>query len=284
MDKRVLGRTGHRSTLITLGGALFMHPVSRDDEDEFINFVLDHGINQVDVAPTYGDAEVRLGRWMDEYRTNVFLGCKTNKRTGEEAMAELHQSLKNLQTDYFDLYQLHGLDDPAELTIALSEDGAIPAILDAKESGLVKHIGISSHNPVTLLEALNRFDFDTLLLPINYVLRAHPEPKNDYEPVLALAQERNLGVMAMKSVAKGPWPSDEHPYDTWYQPFDTPNAVGEALQFTLSQYVATATSSSDMTVAKMMIEAAEHHTPMSRDAQHELLRQASTWTPLFPRV
>lgn len=261
-----------------------MYPISREEGDTFVKLALDHGVNHVDVAPTYGDAEIRLGKWVREYRGNLFLACKTRKRTKREAAKELSRSLKRLQTDYLDLYQLHGLDDPEELRIALGGDGAIGAILEAKEQGLVKHIGITSHNPENILRALKGFDFDTVLLPVNYVLRAHPEPKNDYEPVLSLARKRNLGVIAMKSVAKGPWPTDERAYNTWYQPFNTQNEADEALWFTLSQYVTTAASSSDIRIAKMMIDAAERYTPMEEIKQRELLMKASTYRPLFPRA
>lgn len=285
MEKRILGRTGHKSTLITLGGAS-LSPSDRSESNAFIKLALDHGVNHIDVAPSYGSgmAESILGKWVKEYRKNLFLACKTQKRTKKEAADELSRSLKNLQTDYFDLYQLHGLDDPEELKIALSGDGAVSAILDAKKKGLVKYIGITSHNPLNILEALKSFDFDTVLLPVNYVLHAHPEPKNDYEPVLTLARERNLGVIAMKSVAKGPWPSDERPYNTWYQPFSTQSEVDEALRFTLSQYVTTAASSSDIRIAKMMIDAAERYTLMNKKEQQEMLLKASTYKPLFPRA
>lgn len=270
MEKRILGRTGHKSTLITLGGAS-ARPTTRKESDAFIKLALDHGVNHIDVAPIYGGgkAERILGKWVKEYRKNLFLACKTQKRTKKEAADELNRSLKNLQTDYFNLYQLHGLDDPKELEIALSEDGAIRAILDAKKQDLVKYIGITSHNPENIMKALESFDFDTVLLPVNYVLHAHPEPKNDYEPVLALAKKRNLGVIAMKSVAKGSWPTDERTYNCWYQPFDTQIEVDEALRFTLSQYVTTAASSSDIRIAKMMIDAAERCTPMNKKEQQE---------------
>jgi hypothetical protein len=134
------------------------------------------------------------------------------------------------------------------------------------------------------LNALQAFDFDTILLPVNYVLRAHAEPKNDYRPVLDLANKRNLGVIAMKSIAKGPWPSDEKVHNTWYQPFNTQTEVDEAVWFTLSQQVTTATSSSDIQIAKMMIDAAERFTPMRERPQDELLETASRYHPLFPRV
>lgn len=285
MEKRILGRTGHKSTLITLGGAS-ARPTTQSESDAFIKFALDHGVNHIDVAPTYGDgmAENIIGKWVKEYRKNLFVACKTSKRTKKEVADMLSRSLKNLQTDHLDLYQLHGLDDPEELKIALSEDGAIRAILDAKKQGLVKYVGITSHNPVNILEALKSFDFDTVLLPVNYVLCAHPEPKNDYQPVLSLAKKKNLGVIAMKSVAKGSWPSDDRPFNTWYQPFNTQSQVDEALRFTLSQNVTTAASSSDTRIAKMMIDSAERYTPMSTEEQQELLLKASAYKPLFPRT
>ena len=259
-----------------------MCPISDAEESVFIRFVLDHGVNHVDVAPSYGDAETRLGKWIKEYRGNLFLGCKTNKRTKKEAWEELNKSLKLLQTDHFDLYQLHALDNPEELKIALSEGGAIEAVLEAKKQGLVKFIGITSHNPENVLRALESFNFDTVLLPVNYVLHAHPEPKNDYEPVLSLAKRRNLGVIAMKSVAKGPWPTEQKTSNTWYEPFATQKEVDKAVWFTLSQSVTTAASSSDIRIAKMMIDAAERYTPMKQKEQQELLLKASTYKPLFP--
>jgi aryl-alcohol dehydrogenase-like predicted oxidoreductase len=285
MDKRALGRTGHKSTLIALGGAS-ARPTTRKESDEYIKLAIDHGVNHIDVAPTYGSgmAETILGKWIKEYRKDLFVACKTQKRTKKEVVDQLSQSLKNLQTDHLDLYQLHALDDPEELKTALSENGAVSAILEAKEKGLVKYIGITSHNPVNIMEALKSFDFDTVLLPVNYVLHAHPEPENDYEPVLALAKERNLGVIAMKSVAKTSWQTEERPYKTWYQPFDTQREVDEAVWFTLSQAVTTAPSSSDTRIAKMQIDAAERFTPMSRKEQEELVQKAASVKPLFPRA
>ena len=285
MKKRILGRTGHKSTLITLGGAV-ARPINRKESDSFIKFALDQGVNHIDVAPTYGsgEAEVILGKWVKEYRDDLFLACKTQKRDRKEAVEELNRSLKNLQTDYFDLYQLHGLDDPEQFKVASSEDGAIRAILEAREQNLVKYVGLTSHNPESILKFLESFDFDTVLLPVNYVLRAHLEPKNDYEPVLALAKERNLGVIAMKSAAKGPWPTKDRAYKTWYQPFDTQRDIDEALWFTLSQNVTTAASSSDIRIAKMMIDAAERYTPMEAEEQKNLLTKADKYKPLFPRV
>jgi aryl-alcohol dehydrogenase-like predicted oxidoreductase len=284
METRPLGRTGHDSSLITLGGHV-AQPEIRDEVDEYIQYALDHGVNHVDIAPTYGsgEAEIILGEWVREYRDDLFLACKTRKRTKREAAKELQESLKRLQTDYFDLYQFHALDPPGELETVMGEDGALKAVLEAREEGQVNYIGITSHNPQNILRALEAFPLDTVLLPVNYVLHAHPEPRNDYEPVLALAKERNVGVIAMKAAAKGPWPTEERPYRTWYQPFHIQGEVDEALWFTLTQDVTTAAHSSDLRIGKMMIDAAERYKPLTQEKQRELIQKAANYNPLFPR-
>lgn len=283
MERRALGRTGQRSTVLTLGGAIFIGKPNEEQADRFIKLALDRGVNHIDVAPTYGDAELGLGKWVKEYRRNIFLACKTRYRTKKEAGEELKRSLQRLQTDYFDLYQLHGLDKAEELETALGSEGVIETILEAKRQALVKNIGITSHNPVNILNALRRFDFDTVLLPVNCVLAANKQPENDYTPVLKLARERNIGVIAMKAIAKGPWPDEKKPYNTWYQPFETQKEIDEALWFTLSQDVTTAATSSDTKLATMMIDAAERFEPMREERQRELVSRFVLQKPLFPR-
>ncbi len=260
-----------------------MFPIEQEKGDAFVKYALDSGVNHIDVAPTYGDAEVKLGKWVKEYRDDVFLGCKTRERTKKEAEEELRRSLERLQTDYFDLYQFHGLDTPGDLATVAGEDGALQAFKEAEEEGLINHIGITSHNPVNILKALELHDFDTVLLPVNYVLHAHPEPQNDYEPVLEKCSEKNIGVIAMKSPAKGPYPTEEKTRNTWYQPFTARDEIGEALRFTLSQPVTTAATSSDMEIARMQIELGENFTPMEQGEQMALLEKASGYSPLFPR-
>jgi aryl-alcohol dehydrogenase-like predicted oxidoreductase len=282
MEKRVLGRTNHRSSIATLGGAVFIYPVENRIGDQFIKYALDRGVNHIDVAPTYGDAEARLGKWVREYRGDLFVACKTGKRTKEEATEELRSSLERLQTDHFDLYQFHGLDTKEDLDTVVGDDGALQAFFEAKEEGLIDHIGITSHNPENILRALELIDLDTILLPVNYTLGAHPEPLNDFRPVLSAAEEREIGVIAMKAVAKCPYP-DERTRDCWYQPFTEKNEIKEAVRYTLSQSLTTITTSSDMEIAKMTIEAAENYEPMDRDEQKTLIARAADWKPLFPR-
>lgn len=284
MEKRILGRTGHASTLVTLGGAA-IRPDTPPAAEAFVHDAFARGVNHVDIAPTYGsgEAETLLGQWLPEYRKNVFLACKTHQRTRRAAHEELTRTLRRLHTDVIDLYQLHGLDTLEELNLVLSDDGALTAIRAAQKQGLVRYIGITSHNPSTILQALAAFDFDTVLLPVNYVLHAHPQPCNDYAPVLELAKQRNLGVIAMKTVAKGPWPPGEHTYRCWYQPFDTPSEVENAVRFTLSQAVTTTATCSDLRIAKLMLDAAEQFSPMDSTDQASLCQNAAAYTPLFPR-
>lgn len=282
MEKRPLGRTGQNSTILALGGAVFIGKPRQGEVDALIGHALDRGVNHIDVAPTYGDSELGFRRWIKEYRANIFLACKTMKRTLKDAAAELRTSLERLQADHFDLYQLHQLDKPDELETALGPDGAIRAIVEAKKQGLVKYVGITSHNPIIIAKALGRFDFDTVLLPVNCVLKAHLQPENDYGPVLALAKKRSVGVIAMKAIAKGPWPDEKRPYNTWYQPFETQKEIDEALWFTLSQDVTTATTTSDVRLATMMMDAAERFEPMNDEEQLAVVSRVTSHKPLFP--
>jgi aryl-alcohol dehydrogenase-like predicted oxidoreductase len=281
MKTRQLGKTGHHSSIVTLGGALFIYPLG-EEGDQFVKYALDKGVNHFDIAPTYGNAEERLGKWVKEYRDDIFLACKTGKRTRKESMKELKRSLKLLQTDYFDLYQFHGLDNVDDLETVVSDDGALNTFLEAKEEGLIKHIGITSHNPENIMRALDVMPLDTILLPVNYGLCAHSVATNDYSPVLKAAKERNIGVIAMKAVAKGPY-AGERTRNCWYQPFTTKVEIDEAIRFTLSQNITTAASSSDLEIAKLTIDSALEFTPMTEEEINNLLRKGEAYTPLFPR-
>ena len=282
MERRRLGRTGQMSSVLTLGGAAFWR-VPQAEADRVIELALEHGVNHIDVAPTYGEAELRLKKWMEEHRDEFFLACKTRHRTRDEAAEQLRASLGRLGVEHFDLYQLHGLDKPEELETALGEGGAIEAILEAQEEGLVDHIGITSHVPPTAIEAIKRFDFDTVLFPLNFILKRHPAPENDYEPLLELAKERDMGTIAMKAFTKRPWPTEERRYETWYEPWDTQREIDRALWFTLSQGVTTAASAGDVRLFGMMVDAAERYSELTPGEQEELVASASGLRPLFPR-
>ena len=289
MERRRLGRTGHMSSIVALGCCVLGN-IPQKEADKIIEFALSHGVNHFDVAPTYGEAELRLKSCMKEHRDEIFLACKTLKRTKKEAREELERSLERLGVDYIDLYQFHGLDDLNELEVAFGPEGALQAMLEAKEEGIIRYIGITSHKPPTIIEALKRFDLDTVLFPLNYVLKRHRCPENDYEPVLKIAKERDIGTIVMKAFARGPWQGElaekreKRPYSTWYEPFDSQTEIDKCLWFALSQGVTTVASACDIRLVPKIIDAAERYRELTGDEQKELVGSAGDLKPLFPRA
>jgi len=209
------------------------------------------------------------------------LACKTHRRTKGEASAELHRSLERLAVHHFDLYQLHSLDDPRELEGALGRGGAMEAILEARDSGLVRNIGITGHRPFLQVEALKRFDFDTVTFPLNFVLRRHRDPENDYEPLLKLAEEKDVGRIAIASMAKGPWKDEPHSYRTWYEPFDEQKSIDQCLRFALSQNITTVAAPGDIRLLSKALEAGQRFAPMGGAEQDLLIRSAGALKPLW---
>jgi aryl-alcohol dehydrogenase-like predicted oxidoreductase len=281
MEKRRLGKTGHMSTVLALGGAAFWN-TTRAEAEAGVELAMDHGINHIDVAPTYGKAEVHLGPWLEKHRKNIFLACKTNKRNKTEAWEELKQSLERLRVGYFDLYQFHAVDDLETLYTVLGSEGAVEAVLEAKQQGLVRYIGITGHRPFTHVEALKRFDFDTVLFPLNRVLNAHPNDFNDFSTLLKIAQKKDVGTIAIKAITKRPWEGNLHVYQTWYEPFDEQKEIDKSLWYTLSQGVTTCAMSGDLRLWPMLIDAAERFRPMNAQEQAEAIAQVMHHRPLFP--
>jgi len=283
MEKRRLGRTGHLSTVVILGGAAF-GKVSQPEADEGMRLALEHGVNHIDVAPTYGDAELRLAPWVERMRDRFFLGCKTGKRDRRGAEEELRHSLERLRTDSLDLYQLHSVTSLDELDAALGPAGALEAFLDAREQGLTRYIGITSHGtqaPVVLQEALHRFDFDTVLFPLNFVQYHDDEYRHNTESLLALTTERDVGVMCIKSIAKQPWGDRAHTYHTWYDPFDDQESVDRAVRFVLSQPVTGIPHAADLRLMPKVLDAAQRFTPMSREEREALIAEGESYRSIF---
>ncbi|MCK4805191.1 MAG: aldo/keto reductase [Spirochaetes bacterium] len=283
METRRLGRTGHKSTIITFGTAAFWE-ITQREADRCMELVFEHGVNHIDVAPEYGEAEVRIGPWIEKYRKNIFLGCKTFLRTKEEVREELHRSLDRLRTDHFDLYQLHQVDTPEELKTVLGPGGAMEAVLEARSQGLLKNIGITGHHLETHIRAVEMFDFDTLMIPMNFIFYADVSYRGLYNKLMRLAAEKDRGVLIIKSITRGNWEGKyegksmrERPYTTWYRPFDTRSEIDRSLRFVLSQNVSTAVSAGDVRLLPKILEAAERFTPMSEKEQEELLSGAKEY-------
>jgi aryl-alcohol dehydrogenase-like predicted oxidoreductase len=280
MQKRRLGRTEHESTAVIFGGAA-LASVSQKEADQAMALVLRHGVNHIDVAPSYGEAELRLGPWMERHRPDFFLACKTEKRTKREAAEALRRSLERLRVDHVDLYQLHGVTELEDLEAALGPGGAMEAILEGREEGLLRFIGITGHCAATQVEALKRFDFDTIMFPLNFVLRAHRDERNDWEELLKMAKDRDVGVMTIKAIAKGPWPTEARPYNTWYEPFDDQGTIDRALWFVLSQDVTAAVAPAEVRLIPKVVDAAERFRPLSEEEQDRLVATGTQFRPLF---
>jgi len=277
MDRRRLGRTGHMSSVVTFGAA-GIGRVQQDVADRAIALALAHGVNHIDVAPRYGDAELRLKPWMPKIRAQVFLGCKTIERTREAAKAELHRSLERLGTDRLDLYQHHSVGKLADLDACTARDGALEALVEAREEGLVRWLGVTGHThdaPRTHLEALRRFDFDTVMFPLNFVLWAIPEYRQSVETLLAECAKRDVGVHIIKTVAKDPWGGRERTHTTWYEPFTEEAVIDRAVNFVLSKPVTTLCSVGDVTVLPKVLAAAERFRALS-PAEEEALTTTAT--------
>jgi len=289
LERRRLGRTGHMSSVVTLG-CCALGWVSQEVADGVIELALSHGVNHFDVAPTYGDAELRLRPWMKEHRDEVFLACKTSKRTKEGAEGELKKSLERMGVVHIDLYQFHGLDEGEELEVAFGPEGALQAMVEAREEGIVRYIGITSHRPPTIMEAVDRYDLDTMLFPMNFVIGKHRQEENDYGPLLRIVKEKDMGTIVMKAFAKGPWPPSiaelprgERPYSTWYEPFDRQEDIDRCLNFALSQDVTTLASACDIRLVPKIIDAAERYNRLTEAEQIQLIESAVELEPLFPR-
>src|SRR6266511_3814225 len=286
MEQRRLGRTGHMSSVVTFGAA-GIGRVAQEVADRAIEAALAHGVNHIDVAPRYGDAELRLKPWMPKIRRDVFLGCKTIERTRETAAAELGRSLERLGTDRVDLYQLHSVGKLADLDACTAKGGALEALVAAREQGLARWLGITGHThdaPRTHLEALRRFDFDTVMFPLNFVLWAIPEFRRDAELLLETCRKRDVGVHIIKTVAKDPWGDRPKTHTTWYEPFTEQAQIDQAVAFVLSQPITTLCSVGDVTVLPKFLAAAARYRPLDSAAQESLLATADRYhTPFVGR-
>jgi aryl-alcohol dehydrogenase-like predicted oxidoreductase len=235
--KQLFGRTGHESTRAVFGGAS-LAKVTQDEADKTLEVLLRCGINHLDVAAGYGDAELRIAPWLREYPGRFFLATKTGKRTYDDAKREIHASLERMGVERIDLIQLHSLADPIEWDNALSPGGALEACIEAREQGLVRFIGVTGHGSQiagTHLRSLERFDFDSVLLPYSYIMMQDPHYAAAFERVLAVCSERNVAVLTIKSIARRPWWGREHTRATWYEPFEEQGDIDAAVHWVLAR-------------------------------------------------
>jgi aryl-alcohol dehydrogenase-like predicted oxidoreductase len=267
LETRRLGRLGHDSTVLIFGAAALAE-VDAAAADRGISLALDSGINHFDTAAGYGDSEVKLGRWMDRIRGDIFLATKTGDRTKEEAAASIRRSLERLRTDHVDLIQMHAVCDVDELDKVTAPDGSLQAAIEARDQGLVGAIGITGHGmeaPATHLEALRRFPFDTVLTPYNYRLAQFPEYRRDFEALSQEARAQDVGLMLIKAVARNLW-SDEGPRTrtTWYEPFEEQRHIDGSIAFALAQPQVTGIATpGDVNLLERVVEAERNAAAMT---------------------
>ena len=255
---RPFGRTDHMSTR-TIFGAAALSEVSQAQADRTLEMLLYYGVNHIDTAPSYGDAELRIGPWMEQYRGHFFLATKTDERTVQAARDQFLRSLERLRVDQVDLLQLHHLVDPEEWEVAMGPGGALEAAIEAREQGLVRFIGVTGHGvaaPDMHRRSLERFDFDSVLLPYNYMMMQNPRYAADFRALMALCQKRNVAVQTIKSIARGPWGTKTRTRATWYEPLEDQDAIEKAVRWVLGRPGIFLNTAADIRLLPKVLDAA----------------------------
>ncbi|HET7652333.1 MAG TPA: aldo/keto reductase [Acidimicrobiales bacterium] len=285
METRRLGRTGHLSSVAVLGAAAFARS-NPEETGRVFHAALDAGVNHLDIAPRYGDAERLVGPLLPAVRDRLFVGCKTTRRNGDGARAQLEESLTTLGCDTFDLYQMHAVTTVDELD---DRAPAAEAILRARDEGLCRFVGVTGHDmgaPRAHAEAVRRWDLDTVMFPVNPRRWSDADYRRDAEALLDLAAERDLGVMAIKAAAARPWRTDEQAErhaTTWYEPYTAADEVARGVRFALSTPgVHAICTPGDVDVLRAALEAANSYTPMTGDERADAISATRDEELIFP--
>ena len=277
------GRTGHQSSR-TIFGAASLSRVSQDIADRTLEVLLRHGVNHIDTAASYGDAELRIRPWLKREPGRFFLATKTDARTRNEARDELHRSLDRLGVDHVDLWQLHNLADPIEWDTALSPGGVIEAAVEARAQGLVRYIGVTGHGAqiaATHRRSLERFDFDSVLLPYNFVTMQLPYYAENFEGIMRTCAERKVAVQTIKSIALGPWLGREHTRTTWYEPLEDQKDIDLAVWWVLGRPEVFLNTTGDVDLLPRVLDAAERFEKRPDDVAMRAMLERSKAAPLF---
>jgi predicted aldo/keto reductase-like oxidoreductase len=281
MEKRILGKTGEALSIVGFGGIL-VAMTEQKDANRYVDEAIDAGINYFDVAPTYFDAEDHLGPALEGKRNGIFLACKTEDRTAEGAEKLLHESLRKLKTDHFDLYQLHAVSKLTDVERIFAPGGAMETFLKAKKEGIIRHIGFSAHSEEAALALMKHYDFDSILFPVNWVnyFTSGFGPK-----VLDIAKEKDMGILALKAMAVTDLPQDmENPHPkAWYEPIEEEELAKLAFRFTLSQGTTAAIPPGYMKYFRWAVEAAKDFKAITPEETKLLRDRAQGIKPLFPR-
>jgi aryl-alcohol dehydrogenase-like predicted oxidoreductase len=277
------GRLGHVSTR-TLFGAAALGSVSQDDADRTLEVLMQYGVNHIDVAASYGDAELRIAPWLKRHRSSFFVATKTGQRTASGAKEELYRSLDRMGIDHVDLWQLHNLADPIEWDNALSPGGVIEAAVEARDQGLIRGIGVTGHGSqiaATHRRSLERFDFDSVLLPYNYITMQNEYYVENFNALLTTCQERNIAVQTIKSIAYSPWLGQEHIQSTWYKPLEEQGDIDAAVWWVLARPGIFLDTVGDIQLLPRVLDAASRFDESISQAELEERLSKLNFEPLF---
>lgn len=284
IPKASFGRTGHLSTRAIFGAAA-LGRVTQAEADRTLDLLLEYGINHIDTARNYGDAELRIGPWMKRgHRKDFFLATKTQERTYARAKEQIHESLERLQTDHVDLLQLHFLVDPEEWKVAMGPAGALEAAIEARQQGLTRFIGVTGHEivaPAMHLRSLARFDFDSVLLPYNYPLMQNPQYAADFAALMAVCQERNVAVQTIKGLARRRWGDRPQTRATWYEPLEEQADIDLAVWYVLGRSEVFLNTPGDIHVLPKVLDAASRFERAPSDAEMRALVARQEMVPMF---
>ncbi len=279
-EKRKYGRHDDMLSIIGFGGIIVMNETP-EKASAYVSEAIDHGINYFDVAPTYGDAELKLGPALEPYRKDVFLACKTEKREKSEAEKALKESLKRLKTDYLDLYQLHAMTTEDDFQKAMDQGGVMEVLMEAKKQGIVRYLGFSAHSVEIALKLMDAYDFDSILFPVNWVNYYN----GNFGPqVVEMAKSKNMGILALKAMARTQWANQEDKKEypkCWYEPITDADEAELAVRFTLSQPVTSAVPPGDIRLFRRAMKIASNYKPLTDDEIQIVKQKAEGLTPIF---
>ena len=277
------GSTGHQSTRLLFGAAALGN-VTQDEADQTMELIREHGINHIDTAASYGDAELRLGPWMETHRDEFFLATKTGERTRAEAYNEIQRSLERLRTDHIDLIQLHNLVDEEEWRTVFAPGGALEAVVEAKEDGLVRFIGVTGHGVTVAaqhLRSLQEYPFDSVLLPYNFAMSRDERSIAVFEDLFAVCVEGGVAVQTIKAITRGPWADQKPTANTWYEPLTDQDAIDTAVSWVLGREGVFLNTVGDIHILPKVLDAAERFTQRPDDERMRALEKAFGLEPLF---
>lgn len=279
------GRTGHASTRVIFGGWALCH-ASQKEADRVLGLLLEYGINHIDVAPMYGDAEKRIAPWMDHHRGDFFLATKTRKRQYQDAWQDLQHSMDTLRVDYIDLWQLHALTNPVGQARTLGEGGALQALLEARAKGYVRYLGVTGHGnhvPEMHLRSLEHFDFDSVMLPYNFCQMQNHRYADTFASLVATCRQRDVVIQTIISIARGPWGTDPKTYNTFfYHPLDTQPAIDKSMHWALALPGSFVVSAGDMQLLPMVLSAAARFQTCPSDDEMSTLVEEYGMGRVFP--